>query len=65
MADTAVLLEILTYIFQRTPPTADFDEPLKETSLEQRQASVTLEQLFQVKAQNRMFSRGLRKPLQL
>ena len=29
MADTAVLLEIITYIFQRTPPTADCDEPLK------------------------------------
>ena len=28
MADTAVLLEIITYIFQRTPPTADCDEPL-------------------------------------
>ena len=30
MADTAVLLEIITYIFQRTPPTADCDEPLTE-----------------------------------
>ena len=28
MADTAVPLEIITYIFQRTPPTADCDEPL-------------------------------------
>ena len=32
MADTAVLLEIITYIFQRTPPTADCDEPLKGSS---------------------------------
>ena len=31
MADTAVLLEIITYIFQRTPPTADCDEPLTIT----------------------------------
>ena len=29
MADTAILLEFITYIFQRTPPTADCDEPLK------------------------------------
>ena len=28
MADTAILLEIITYIFQRTPPTVDCDEPL-------------------------------------
>ena len=33
MADTAVLLEIITYIFQSTPPTADCDEPLKVASL--------------------------------
>ena len=29
MAGPAILLEIITYIFQRTPPTADCDEPLK------------------------------------
>ena len=29
MADTAILLEIITYIFQRTPLTADCGEPLK------------------------------------
>ena len=28
MADPAILLEIITHIFQRTPPTADCDEPL-------------------------------------
>ena len=29
MAGPAILLEIIAYIFQRTPPTADCDEPLK------------------------------------
>ena len=33
MADTAVLLEIITYIFQRTPPTADCDEPLSDQTV--------------------------------
>ena len=28
MTDTVILLEIITYIFQRSPPTADCDEPL-------------------------------------
>ena len=28
MADPAIFLEIITNIFQRTPPTADSDEPL-------------------------------------
>ena len=34
MADTAVLLEIINYIFQRTPPTADCDEPLIVSNLQ-------------------------------
>ena len=32
MADPAILLEIITYSFRRTPPTADCDEPLSSTS---------------------------------
>ena len=33
MADPAILLEIITHIFQRTPLTADCDEPLIYMSL--------------------------------
>ena len=31
MADPAIFLEIITYIFQRTPPTADCNEPLRNS----------------------------------